>query len=131
MLLSILDVEPSPYFCRHYHFGKPSDKKLNGLGTATKQSIIINVFLPLLWTYYSDTIQNEAKRTERKKELLDTYKQIAPENNRIVRLFESPNTFASISNAGESQALIQLYKSYCMEGRCMNCPIAVQILRGE
>ncbi|KGN91614.1 DUF2851 family protein [Porphyromonas canoris] len=131
MLLSILDVEPSPYFCRHYHFGKPSDKKLNGLGTATKQSIIINVFLPLLWTYYSDTIQNEAKRTERKKELLDTYKQIAPENNRIVRLFEFPNTFASISNAGESQALIQLYKSYCMEGRCMNCPIAVQILREE
>ncbi|MDO4789997.1 MAG: DUF2851 family protein [Porphyromonas sp.] len=130
-LLSILNTEPSPYFCQHYHFGKPTPKKFSGLGISTKQSIIINVFLPLLWTYYSDTMQKGSELAQRKRELLDIYRQIAPEKNRIVRLFQSPQTCAPISNAGETQALIQLYKTLCMEGHCMKCPIAEQILRAE
>lgn len=120
----ILSAEPSDYFCNHYHFGSPAGKKLKGLGEETRNSLIINVFIPILWSYYRSLGENSIHH-ERLPDILALYEDLPFEDNRLTRLFST--TEAVREDAGYSQALIELYKRYCTEGRCMKCAIAPKL----
>lgn len=69
------------------------------------------------------TITGHSALCERAVELLQS---IAPENNSIIRLFESAGI--DCPDAFTSQALIQLRRNYCEPRKCLYCRIGHRYL---
>ena len=53
--------------------------------------------------------------------------KLKAEKNKIIRMFKSIGV--NCSTAADSQALIQLKKSYCNEKQCMSCAIGSAIIK--
>ena len=53
--------------------------------------------------------------------------QLTPEDNRIVRQWAAAGI--APENAAQSQALLQLYNSYCHNHRCLSCRIGYHVLK--
>ncbi len=89
-------------------------RKGKSIGKATRESIIVNAILPVLYAY-ADQHADEALR-ERVGEIL----QLMPsEDNRIMRIWRECGL--SVKTAADSQALIQLKKVYCDRRDCLRC----------
>lgn len=114
-------VQTSDYWKSHYSLGVASKNKDKYLGINSIYSIIINAFLPLLFTY-SDRNQDE----EKKNKALSFLEKIPAENNYIIRKWEELGV--KVHSAADSQALIHLYKNYCDERNCLRCRIGYQVL---
>jgi hypothetical protein len=52
--------------------------------------------------------------------------KIAPEDNGLIRRFNEIGWVPE--NASQSQALLQLKKSYCDQKKCLSCGIGIKIL---
>ena len=50
-----------------------------------------------------------------------------PEQNKIIKLYR--NKGLKISSGGDSQALLELYQSYCIPKKCVSCAIGMTLLR--
>jgi hypothetical protein len=119
---TMLTAEVSPYWHRHYHFGKPFEKPhSNVLGKQGIDNLIINAVVPFIYLYgkFHDNQVHWQKA-------LQILKQLEPENNIIIRNWKGLNIGAD--NASESQALIELYKMYCLPKRCLACSIGATLL---
>ncbi len=119
--LQVLEVKPSAYWQKHYHFHKVSDKSIAGLGRSSQASIIINAIVPLMVSY-GRSIDNH-DLVESAFNLLHT---IPPENNNILQRWKSIGVKAA--NAAESQGLLELYKNYCARKQCLSCNIGMSIV---
>ena len=92
-----------------------------GLGTATKHSILINAFIPLLYAY--GTLRQEpALRTKALRWLELT----PPENNHIIRGWRQLGLPAA--TAADTQALLELKRNYCDQKKCLQCAIGQHLL---
>ncbi len=91
------------------------------LSRTSVESLIINVVAPL--TYAWGQVRGDLSAIERATELLQ---QLPAEHNRLTIPFES--TGIKIGNALESQALIQVRRSYCEAGKCLYCRIGHAML---
>lgn len=120
-LINKLKIEPSKYWTQHYDFGKVSKKKLLGMGKSSLENVLINSAAPLLAAYSKYT--NNQKYMDKAIELLQYLK---PEKNNILDEWNSLNITAK--NAFESQALIELYNSYCLKKQCLSCNIGVSFI---
>ncbi|MDR0413289.1 MAG: DUF2851 family protein, partial [Dysgonamonadaceae bacterium] len=89
------------YWESHYHFEKESAAKKKGLGLSAINILLINVVVPILFAYGKK--KEQAFFTGRAFELLESLK---PESNYLVNPFARAGL--TLSNAGDSQALIQL-----------------------
>jgi len=113
----LLRLKASEYWTTHYTFGKSSPPAIKMMGSQSAQCLIINTIIPFL----SATVQlnKRDKETFCAREILFG---LQPESNSIIKNWSllgiKPN------NAFESQALIHLYKNYCIQKRCLECRVS-------
>ncbi|MCV6631446.1 MAG: DUF2851 family protein [Flavobacteriaceae bacterium] len=119
---SLLRTSSSKYWNEHFNFGKSSAKST--IKTTTKSFIdllLINVILPFRFCY--DKAQGKFSH----KWMLQIVQQIKPENNSLIKKVKQLDI--SVDSAMESQGYLQLYKQYCVQKRCLQCVIGVQVLK--
>lgn len=120
----MLSTGTTPYWHTHYTFGqesKPNDKQLS---KASKDVLVINTVVPMLYAY-GRHIASE-KLCDRAFAFLE---QLKAEDNTIVRMWQQCGL--SVDNAGDSQALIQLKREYCDKKECLRCRFGYEYLKGK
>lgn len=120
-LTEIFRFDLNPYWERHYSFSDRESPYLLKPGKQTVNSIIINSIIPALFAY--GEYYNKAEYKEAAFRLLE---EIPFENNLYVRKFKE--TGIRISNAYDSQAVIQLFREYCQKKKCMFCRFAIKLI---
>jgi len=121
-IISLFETSSSVYWERHYQFDKKSkNKSKKKLGASSIDLLIINTIVPFTFTY--GQINNIQALKDISMEWLEKTKA---ENNLITRNFIKNSIIPS--NAFQSQALIQLYKKYCLNMRCLECRIGHKLL---
>lgn len=91
-------------------------------GNSSIDNIIINTVAPLLVAY--GRRQADISYVERAQKILES---VPAENNRILRSWAALDL--QVKNAFDSQALIQLFNSYCVPRRCLDCTIGACLLK--
>lgn len=118
------DLRTSEYWSTHYSLGEPSAKtKQTKIGKQTIDTILINTIIPFSYYYGKNT--NPDFDSEKSFEKL---KSICAENNRETRAFSNIEKIKNL-NAYDSQALLNLKKSYCDHKKCLKCNIGFQIMK--
>ena len=120
----MLSTGTTPYWHTHYTFGqesKPNDKQLS---KASKDVLVINTVVPMLYAYGRHTASE--KLCDRAFAFLE---QLKAEDNTIVRMWQQCGL--SVDNAGDSQALIQLKREYCDKKECLRCRFGYEYLKGK
>lgn len=117
----IFKVELSGYWTTHYLFGHVSPESPVVLGESAIDIVLINAVAPLLYAY-GMYVGNE-DMTDRALSLLES---LRPEKNSIVRRFSDIGI--RVTNAMESQAVIQLNNEYCQTHKCLYCRIGHKLL---
>ena len=118
----LFDVEVSDYWHEHFVFDTPSVFSEKKLGKDTIDLLLINVVAPFLF-FYGKTRQEETMK-DRALELLNNLK---PEKNVITEGWQKLGM--EITNAAQTQSLIQLKTEYCDKKQCVNCAVGVAILK--
>ncbi|MDE6120618.1 MAG: DUF2851 family protein, partial [Muribaculaceae bacterium] len=114
-------IDLNGYWSRRYNFGQPSAPGVRALSEDSITTLVINVVVPVLFAY--GTVYGDEDMCGRALEMLQGLK---PENNRIVRLFRSAGI--RCDDAFASQALIELWRSYCEPRKCLYCRFGHRIL---
>jgi len=112
----------NPFWQTHYHFNKEAEKVSLQLGKSSIDNILINTVSLFLFAYGKYT--GQANYQTRAFYLLES---IAAENNNIISQYLEAGIHAE--NAYQTQALLQLRKSYCNEKKCLSCGIGLKILK--
>ena len=120
-LSKIITTPPSSYWRMHYTFGHPSEKQKVGLGKGIVQAVILNAFIPVLYAF-SKSVGNSSIQ----QLCLNALEMLDTESNAVVRQWEVLGIKAE--NALDSQALLQLYKGYCLPKKCLYCRIGATVL---
>jgi hypothetical protein len=87
-------------------------RRLEGISN----NLIINSIIPIVYSYGLE--MNNYKYV---KWVEDEIRLVSPEENFITRLFQSAGL--KCKNAEDSQAFIQLYKKWCIQGKCLFCSL--------
>ena len=114
-------ISVSSYWQNHNRFFEEKKAQKHQLGKSFKNILQINALLPLSLLY-----QQAHGNTTSGSSILKQLKGIQKEDNRITRLYTAmdwPN-----QHALHSQGMIQRYKFYCHERRCLDCEIGREIL---
>ena len=120
-LYSLFDFKVSEYWLDHYKLGKKSKPLEKALGKTRKQIIILNAFIPLIYTYGQVTKQEVFI-----EKAVSFMNDLPAENNKIIRRWQVMNIESK--TAAQSQALIHLEKKYCKNFKCLNCKIGHQVI---
>jgi len=118
-----LTVAGDGYWRDHFDFDVRSKTKISALlGNSKAGEIAINVILPFAFSW--GKLANEAKLTENAMELYRNYPGLA--ENCITRHMAKQLCLEDLSDftACQQQGLIHIYRNYCREGRCSQCPLA-------
>jgi len=112
----------STYWKHHYDFEKPGSMTDGILGQETVLLLRINLLLPFasFWLIEHQQAENHLK-------WLILLQALPPENNKILRLWQSAGVKAD--NAFVSQAAIYLYNHYCRERKCLSCAIGQYLIK--
>ncbi|MEG1574213.1 MAG: DUF2851 family protein [Bacteroidales bacterium] len=116
VLRNIFDLYLDDYWDIHYTFGIETPPSHKTLGRSAVDLLIINSVAPLLYSY--SFVQQRELYGDRAVALLEKCRS---EQNSIVRRFTSHGIVCD--NALSSQALIELYNSYCVQRRCLVCRV--------
>jgi hypothetical protein len=127
-LYNALKIQQSAYWQNHYKFGVPvvkqSKEKKRTLGKTSIENIIVNTAVPLLVAYAK--VKDEDRYLDKAIALLQ---QIPPESNKTTRMWKDLGM--NVHTAFDTQALIELYNSFCIHKKCLSCSIGVAIIKGE
>jgi len=121
-LQTIFSVKPSAYWLHHYRFFKKQEKEVATLGRASIENILINTIAPILVAYGKS--RDDDVWTMQALQLLQ---ETSAEDNNIIRAWDSWGW--TCRSAFDSQALIELYNSFCSRRRCLDCNIGFSLLR--
>ena len=125
VLRNYLITDAKGYWATHFNFDKFSNEKLNYfIGVSRADEIIINVLFPILSLYFEIF---DKKDSERKvKELYINYTQYG--SNMLVDQVESTLGLNKASRRSINyQAMIELFRNYCVKERCLECKIGQKI----
>ncbi len=116
----LFEIAASKYWDNHFSFGKISKKGTKKLTIKFIDLLIINTILPLKFCYarYSGDVINE--------EIVSMIGSITIENNSVTENFKSHGV--QMSNAMDSQAILQLYNEYCTKNKCLECAVGSRLL---
>jgi hypothetical protein len=120
-LNTLFSSAQSSYWTHHYRFSKESKDVVPPLGESSIDNILINTVVPLLAAY--SQWKDDHHYLERAIRILH---EISPEQNAITKLWSEPGMKSK--SAFDSQALIELYSSYCQKRRCLECKIGSSLL---
>lgn len=114
-------LQPDDYWRTHFQPGKATRPHPVHIGKSSTNLLLINSIAPLLFTFGTfsgkDMLKNKA---------VEILEGTAAEDNHITRHFcryEFPN-----KNALFSQALLELYSSFCKRKKCYSCPIGQYVV---
>ena len=112
-----IHFEYEGFWSSHYHFGKESKKHHSlALSISFRNHLVINGLIPYLM--YLHKLENRMEYMDIALELLEL---LPSEKNRYTTLWKSWGV--SSINASNSQAMIEQYKTFCLERNCLNCKI--------
>ena len=125
ILTPLLSAGADGFWQHHYDFDQPTKRTMVALGISRINDLLVNTVVPLTLLYAR--IFKDGQVRER---TLRFYEQFPPlEENGITRLMQKQllRNKVSLDAAGKQQGLIQLYKFYCVESRCMDCDIGKSV----
>jgi len=117
----LLRAGASEYWDTHYLFGKCSPPFPKYLGRQAVVTLIINVIVPFLMAL--GKAEGGRKYRVRAGDMINHLKA---ESNRVIRHWRRHGVH--VENAGESQALLQLFNVYCKQNRCLHCQIGIALM---
>ena len=117
-----LSTHVTPYWETHYVFGSVSDRREKSISSASKNLLMINTAIPMLFAYGRHL--GDDRLCDRAFDLLE---ELRAEDNNIVRMWSDCGL--AVENAGDSQALIQLKKEYCDRRDCLRCRIGYEYMK--
>lgn len=121
-LRMFFDINTSTYWQDHFKFDNKAETSLKPLGDNAFEIIVINTVIPFLFFYSKKTFNDELSDYA-----LNLLSHLNPEDNVKTKNYSSLGI--NIENALESQALIQLYDSFCSKKACLNCRVAEYLLK--
>jgi len=118
-----LTVAGDGYWRDHFDFDARSKTKISALlGNSKAGEIAVNVILPFAFSW--GELANEAQLTENAIELYRNYPRLAEncitQHMKKQLCLKEPSDFT----ACHQQGLIHVFRNYCREGRCPQCPLA-------
>jgi len=120
----LLEAPLNEYWKTHYQFDKFSPQARTKLGTNSKQILVINAIVPILFTY--GKYKGDEQLCDRAISFLESCE---PESNAIVTAWRNLNW--KPENACDTQAMLQLKSEYCAKFRCLECGLGLKILQGK
>jgi hypothetical protein len=117
-----LTVAGDGYWQDHFDFDVRSKTKIAALlGNSKAGEIAVNVILPFAFSW--GILANEAKLTENAIALYRNYPGLA--ENCLTRHMAKQLGLEDLSHstACHQQGLIHIFRNYCREGRCVQCPL--------
>lgn len=112
---------PSLYWQRHWTWQRLLQIPLRRCPPLLLRNVRINALYPFAIYYL-----RASGRVERALEVLEAFRQMAPERHRYARLFA---TYAyPAQNAWQTQGQLLLWREACMPQRCLECPIGEELL---
>lgn len=121
-IMHALQTAPADYWRMHYRFGKVSAARDKRAANSIVNLVMINAVVPTLFAYAERT-----GRDELKDRAMEWLLQLPAEENSIAAKFKERGF--SITSAYQSQAVLQLYKNFCRQRKCLTCAIGVKLLR--
>lgn len=119
-IYTVFDISASTYWDTHFTFGKTSRKSVKKLTKKFIDLIIINTILPLKFCYARHT------GVDVNEEIVRIISLLKREQNSVVDNFEAHGV--KMSNAMDSQAVLQLYNEYCSKNKCLQCAVGTSLL---
>lgn len=119
-----LSVRATGYWESHIDFEMEGRGISCELSAASKDLLLINFAAPMMYAYSS--WRGDIELGER---ALDIWRKVKPERNSIIKSWQGEGIAAT--NAGDTQALLQMRKEYCDRHRCPECRIGHLLLRKE
>lgn len=120
-LLQLLMPLPGLYWQQHY---RPGDAGIATGGRPSKEMAAvwaINAVVPAMFLFGRwQHLPSEQEKA------INWLEKLAPEQNQIVHLFKGLQV--SAHNALQSQGMVELYKQYCVEKRCLDCIVGNRLL---
>jgi len=123
-IYEVLTVETSEFWKTHYTFPKRHEERRKVLSNSFKNLVLINTIIPLRFCYSKAIGKDEVDK------LLSLMESIPGEENKIIQKFKKLRG-PCVENALQSQAMVQLKKSYCDANKCLECGIGVKLLQGN
>jgi hypothetical protein len=128
-LSALLDVTVTGYWEDHYLLAKAaahgsrqsSASRPKRMGEVMKKSLVINAFVPLLFAY--GWLRGVPAYQEKALRWLE---ETRPEDNAVLTGWRRLGV--PVTNAADSQALLELKKSYCNGRKCLDCAIGQRLL---
>lgn len=117
----MFSLKQSAYWTRHVMFGKKTKSVVPFMGESSQNTLIINAIISLLVAH--SKWKQEGQFPQYALDLLAT---IPAENNKIIRLWENLNI--ECKTAADSQGLIEWHNQYCVQKRCLDCTVGLNIL---
>jgi len=116
-------VAVNPYWKNHSGFDRDCGAITVQLGRKSIENLVINAICTLLYSYgrYFD-------REDLKGRAVKILKKIPAERNAIVAEYKKAGL--ALRSAMDSQAVLQLHKSYCSQKKCLGCEIGMRIMTG-
>ncbi|MEN3041252.1 MAG: DUF2851 family protein [Bacteroidia bacterium] len=112
---------PSPYWCEHWAWQKPSARPLHAASPLLYQNVLINALYPFGIYYLRYTGQIELAL-----DIVEKFRRLPPENHTYARTYA---TYAyPARNAWQTQGQVQLWREACQPQACLSCPIGKAIL---
>lgn len=110
------------YWETHSRFGSEERKAPAALSRNSVDLLLINLIVPLLYTYSSSIGE-----LEKAEDTLSLLMELPTEQNMYIRQWKSYGI--KCEDAMHSQALIQLSRCYCEADRCLECRFGHALLR--
>ena len=119
----IFNISTSKYWQNHYVFGKTSPKREKRLTKSFINLLLINTILPMIFCH------SKWQGIDVSSRMIMLINKLKSEDNKIIRKFN--NLGVNCSNAMYSQAILQLYNTYCTKNRCLECLVGDSLLKGK
>lgn len=115
-------IQVNAYWDDHFQFDKPSASVSKKLGKSSVNVLLLNTLALFLFTYGN---HHQLERyVDRGLQLLE---HLPVEQNSVIDDFASIGV--KVKTAYESQALLELKKSYCDHKKCLQCGVGIKILK--
>ena len=116
----LFNVSATSYWDTHYVFDKENKKMAKRVSKSFVDLLLLNTVVPFLYVYHKQ------KRSDFSDELFAIIRGLKSEKNIIISNFKKLGF--EIEDALDSQAMLELKKSYCNKGQCLNCLIGRSIV---
>jgi hypothetical protein len=112
------------YWETHYRFEQECRQTSSVFGDKSIDNILINTVA--VFSFAFGLLQGNDEQMNKGLNILEN---LAPESNAVIRRFIEIGFIPE--NAGHTQALLQLKKSYCDQKKCLSCGIGIKILNNK